>query len=1114
MMTSPLRMLMIAGNVVLAVAGVQCAAALASPTQDSGTVPLKGYVRTISGDRLDYHCFNPLATTALLTRCTTGEMSIEWETEPVPANAAGEYIEFKWVVSYSTITSADDRSFDFFINNEKAFVIKSKKGVNPHQWSENAADGSELRFQFVEADAAGDANGYMYLKVPLARLKKGAPLRLRVVGEKANSSDWFMTFMYDLREVGIEVLPLPLLIQAGDTLEQTVCVAVTSIRDGGSAVVEVDKGKKERMDLARGANILEVEVPAVHSPRAITVRVSFDGSTGETVKSVLKPVMKRTIHLLSHAHTDIGYTDLQPEVLKKHVRNITDALALIKETASYPEEARFRWNTEVAWAVETFLENATQVQREEFLEAVRMGSMSVQALYANNLTGIMRPEEFFRLSAFARSLQEKYGIAVTTAMMSDIPGMSWNMIPTLAQAGIKYFSSAPNGIGDRTGYTSRSWADRPFYWVSPSGTDRILYWMTGFGYTSVFATVTSGTGTRLAFLRNLSRYFEWLDALSYPYDMIQMRHSVHGDNGTVDPELPQFVKKWNEKYVSPTIVLSTAERTFAEFERKYGGLLPVFAGDFTPYWEDGAASTACELGINRTTSERLVQTEALYAMIAPAKYDPGRFSDAWKSVLLFDEHTWGAYNSISDPDSPSVVKQWDLKKQFLSDGVRASADLRREILAAPGSGAVSNTVEIINTNSWKRTDLIILPQSESTRGTVVRDESGTRVPSQRLSNGDLAFLALDVPALGAKRYMLQTGRSDFTSNLRIAGTTLSDGNLEVTLNEETGAISRLRTVLPPIDLVDTADGGGLNDYLYVSGLDAQEAARNGKPSIVVKERGPLVASFLVTSDAPGCKSLTREVRLISGMGRVDVINTIEKQRVRTKEAVHFGFPFAVPGGVVRIDLGFAVIRPEADQLPGSCKDYFCAQRWVDVSNQDYGVTLTVSEAPLIEVGDLNSELPSPRNPYWKTSQRSSSRLASYVMNNYWHTNYKADQDGVSSYHYSMQPHGLYNQANAMRLGIERSQPLVVRQVRASQPEPETLFGVIPANVIVTYVKPVHGGGGHLVRLFNAGGAPEVAKLTFGTAKKSVYLSGPSEERGKKVETISIPANGIVTVRVE
>ena len=65
-------------------------------------------------------------------------------------------------------------------------------------------------------------------------------------------------------------------------------------------------------------------------------------------------------------------------------------------------------------------------------------------------------------------------------------------------------------------------------------------------------------------------------------------------------------------------------------------------GDFTPYWEDGAGSSAHETAINRNAAERLVQAETLLAMLNPAKYPAEQFADAWRNVLLYDEHTWGA----------------------------------------------------------------------------------------------------------------------------------------------------------------------------------------------------------------------------------------------------------------------------------------------------------------------------------------------------------------------------------------------------------------------------------------------------------------------------------------
>lgn len=1092
----------------LLVASVQAPGAAAPQTRPAA--PLKGYVKSIAGEQIEYNCFNPLATTALLTRCTTGAMAIEWETEPVPAGAAGETASFVWVVSYSTTTSSGDRNFDFFVNDRKTFTIHTIKGVNAKQWRLEAADGSVLEFTFVAEDLARDANGYMTLTVPLAHYRKGEPLRLRVVGEKDNSSDWFMTFMYDMRGKNTEVLPLPFLEGPAGGLRQTICVAVTYLGEKGTARISVDGAPEESRPLSRGANVFMYSVPAVRSARAVPIRVTVDTSA-EVFTAVVKPIMPRTIYLLPHAHNDIGYTNIQTEVLKRHVRNIYDALALIRKTASYPPEARFRWNIEVNWAVETFMREASRADREEFLRALRSGSICMEALYANVLTGIMRPEDFYRATEYARFFRDRYHVPITTAMISDVPGMTWNMVPALAQAGIRYFSAGPNGQytgGDRTGHTNAAWSDRPFYWVSPSGTEKILYWMAGYGYAS-FLTGPRDPG-QMRFLRGLAKYFDYLDGIGYPYDMIQMRHTFNGDNGTTDPGLPDYVRSWNATHVSPKLAIATTQELFTKFEKKYGAGLPAFSGDFTPYWDDGAASTAYELGVNRTTAERLVQAEALYALLAPGKYDAAAFDGAWRNVVLFDEHTWGAFNSTSDPDSSFVIRQWEIKQRFALDGARQAADLTARVApVAPGSGEF----DIVNTNSWERTDLVILPREASAAGDVVLDEQGREVPSQRLTTGELAFLARGVPPLGARRYTLQAGTPSYRSGLRVEGETIRDDNMTLRVEKSTGEITSLRTEVPPVEYVDSANGNGLDGYFYVAGLDAREALRSEHPSIAPGERGPLVASLVVTSGAPGCNSLRREYRVVSGLGRLEVINTIDKRKVRTNEAVHIGFPFAVPGGTMRVDLGLAVIRPEADQLPGSCKDYYSAQRWADVSNQDYGVTLAVSEAPLVEMGELHSELPAPRNVDWKTFRPYSSHLASYVMNNYWYTNYKADQEGVSTYHYTILPHGLYNQADVVRSGIERSQPLVVRSASSGEAEPAPPFALSPGGIIVTYLKPVRGGKACIVRLLNAGGAPETATFSFGGSKKSVYMSSLREERGERVNEITLPANGIATLLV-
>jgi alpha-mannosidase len=1078
---------------------------------------LKGYVRRVAGEQIDYNCFNPLAKSAILTRCTTGEMAVEWETEPIPEAASDEFAYFVWVASYSTTTSTADHHFDVFLNGIKSFTFATREKHTDTAWTVAGEGGALLGFQLVKEDAAKDANGYMYLKVPVARFGKGKPLTIKVVGQRERSKDWFMTFLYDMRDKGVEIVPVPFLRRIRGSLHQTVFVGVNYLGHDGKVWVSLDGGPKEAKGLKLGFNDFEFAVPAVNAPRTVSVSVEFEDGQVERSTCEVRPVKPRTIYLLPHSHNDIGYTAHQSDVLKKQVQNTRDALALIKKTETYPPEARFRWNLEVMWGVEAFLEQATEAERKEFFADVKNGSLELQGLYLNMLTGLMRPEEFYRLTGFARKLEKEQGVKVTSGMISDVPGMTWNMVPALAQSGIKYFSAGPNGTykgGDRTGHTNRSWADRPFYWVSPSGGEKILYWMTGFGYGSMFAGISGANTTRLNYLRNFSAYSEWLDKIGYPYDMIQMRHTINGDNGTVDPELPDYVKGWNDEYVSPKIVIATASQLFREFEKKYGATLPSYRGDFTPYWEDGAASTAAELGLNRVAAERISQAGTLAAILDPVKYDPAKVYSAWKNVLLFDEHTWGAWNSTSEPDSPFVVRQWETKRQFALTADAASKELLADAIGGDAADGRFNAFDVVNTHSWERTDLVTIPGSRIGAAEVVMDESGSVVPQQRLSNGDLSFLAERVPGLGAKRFSVGHGTGTFASALTVDGTTITDDQLSVSVDPITGSIRRLVVRPAGIDLVSPSGTMGLNEYLYVDGFDPAKPGRVTQSTVRIKERGPLVTSLLITSSAPGCTSLEREIRVVHGQNRVDITNTIDKKRVRTGESVHLAFPFNVPAATVRADLGFGVIRPEAEQLPGGCRDYLSAQRWVDVSNQDYGVLCTVNEAPLVEVGTLHSELPQSSNLDWKTLQQSSSTIYSYVMNNYWYTNYKADQEGVSTYRYSLRPHALFNPAEAARRGMEQSQPLVLHPVVPGEPKHAPLLTLDSPNVLVSELRPAESGKGIIVRLYNAGGRPETVTVAPAGKKQSVYVSNPSEERGEKAGRLSLPPDGILTLRIE
>jgi hypothetical protein len=283
-----------------------------------------------------------------------------------------------------------------------------------------------------------------------------------------------MTFKYALKEsTSVQVQPALMRTPAGE--RQLVDVVIDHVEPEGTVEISLEGREPMKSALSLGFNRIQFSVEPVKDSRQVDLTVAVSGRPVRHEKVTLDPVAYREFWLLPHSHNDIGYSDLQADVEKKQLKNLRDAVQLFKKTAAYPPEARFKWNTEILWAVDGFLATCTPAEKNDFIQAVRRGGIGLNALYSNQLTGLCRPEELFRLTDFARHLAKTFGLTINNALITDIPGFTWATVPALARGGIRYFSSGPNYIpsmeegGDRVGYFNRAWGDRPFYWVSPSG---------------------------------------------------------------------------------------------------------------------------------------------------------------------------------------------------------------------------------------------------------------------------------------------------------------------------------------------------------------------------------------------------------------------------------------------------------------------------------------------------------------------------------------------------------------------------------------------------------------------------------------------------------------------
>jgi hypothetical protein len=125
------------------------------------------------------------------------------------------------------------------------------------------------------------------------------------------------------------------------------------------------------------------------------------------------------------------------------------------------------------------------------------------------------------------------------------------------------------------------------------------------------------------------------------------------------------------------------------------------------------------------------------------------------------------------------------------------------------------------------------------------------------------------------------------------------------------------------------------------------------------------------------------------------------------------------------------------------------------------------------------------------------------MNNYWHTNYKADQEGPATVRYALIPHGKRDLVSCARRGIEVQQPLLLFPAQGSvQQSMLTLSSTgrgAETGVLVPWIDSSRDGRALLVRLFNAGGEHERVGLRWvGFQPAAVFESSPLEVEGERV----------------
>jgi hypothetical protein len=917
---------------------------------------------------------------------------------------------------------------------------------------------------------------------------------------------------------------------------------------------EVETGIQEfgdctqRVVLKPGENTFILLIPPLEQPRRLRLFVRAAAGEWKT-EFEGRPERRWKVFIAPSSHTDIGYTDWQERVFLRHNENTMLACRACEENP------RFKWNLEVAYQAFLFRQKHPLLFRQKLVPRIREGRIGLQGLYLNMLTGLCSGEEMVQVLSRAQSLARSYGLgAVRSANLTDVPTAVGTLPMLLTQAGLRYFAEAVNLYHAPVfSHADPRLVQSPFWWEGLDGSRVLAILTNSYGYVQRLGL----TGTLEEVEEKILSYLREFAGHDYPCDAVYA-YGGFFDNEILNPRYAEVIAQWNSQWEYPQIVLSTVDEFFRYVEQKFGKQLPVFRGDFGVYWEDGAASTAHETALVRWAKRRLESAERWFALTKayqPACLFPaGDIYRAWEEVIFFDEHTWGAWCSVSEPESEQTRHQWEFKAAYAQRAAEKAQALERRAKQQLASmtqvktttpPSLSKVVVVWNEFSWQRDIATEVTLPDATRPWRIRDVQTRRIlPAQRRGRR-LLFMAERVPPLGYASFLLEQAEPPPKTALLRQGRdewTWEGAGWRLHFDPGTGAVVSLQQHSPGREWVNTRGGYGLNQFLYVLGSDGTrlihphlaearfEVFTHNRTSIELVENGPMCAVLYLRRNGQKLPALDTWVTVWQD-GRLEFLNVLHKDATLAKEAGYFAFPFlfANPRDIKGyVELPYGVLQVEEEQVPGGCREWYTTHSFIALSDGRATAHMATPHAPLVTFNDFFKGL-------WRGKLDAlNGSVFAYVFNNYWDTNYRASQGGDMVFSFSLNlQESRFDPAQATRLGWEHlaemsdpRRPACVQakeadvQARLPDPPAQSLLRVDSLDGSVLVGGITWGDGQLYIRLYNTSEKRVQARLKFARwSPREAWRADLVGRLQKKLSAhpagieVSVPGRQVITLAV-
>jgi alpha-mannosidase len=535
-----------------------------------------------------------------------------------------------------------------------------------------------------------------------------------------------------------------------------------------------------------------------------------------------------------------------------------------------------------------------------------------------------------------RYFREKFGVDCKVGWEPDTFGHTWQMPQMLLQAGIDSY------------YFCRAGKKKPlFHWEGPDGSKVLAFDEPGLGTNSWYNSDVTGKE-----FKELTRFYD-----KYGSKDMMWVYGVGNHGGGPTLENIKTVLDWQKSQYLPQAKFSTATEFFDRLKKQKLHDVETFRGELNAVFEGCYTTHSRVKKYNRDGETEAVRAETAAAIASRFgfAYPRKAFWETWKDIA------WNHHHDTL-PGS-SIHKSYELSHRLYQQGIdrsRQTLDESLEFLGSQVAGAEPNSLMVLNTLGWRRDAVMTAPLTSTLpEGQLVAiSPSGEERPVQRTAEGEIVFVATDLPAFGYRVYKIgQAAHKGEPVACKNDGATLSSPRFDLELDAKSGCVTRLYdkklkkelASKPLNDLVIHWEGPHGMAAWEIGPITKTLRPKDGE-KIEVVEVGPVRARVRVKRGYNE-STWSQDVILYRDLDVVEfALNVDWKEKGAARSGSPFLralFPLSVADAKARYAIPFGDIeRPqpargniEAPQGAGPDSKDVAALTWADVANAEHGVAL-------------------------------------------------------------------------------------------------------------------------------------------------------------------------------